>query len=674
MYRLQGMNKNAVSKSDNTILKNIALVLDEIGFTCILGKDDLERTTLLNILSGVCNYTSGSVKFKEEELNTFDRDKLLKLRRSNISHISNKINAINSLSLIQNINLIIDVNNNRRDIDAIKYLEYVGLENFGDKKLRTLSNFYKQKFFIALSLAKDPDVLLLDNTIKGMNINDKYIYMELLNKISKVKLVLLSTSDENIAVKYADRIIELSNGKVVLDIKNDPVTIPIQMQNYHSIDSSVDLNDLLQDSAITQETICGIPRSANMDEYSRIIGLDCVLINRLMLVIIVVLMSIFTSVLWNDYNLLQYDFTSNYIKIAESNDALAFGDLRHCDDDGIYCTPYKFDDNILNVNDLGYLYSGDFYTDTNTTTYFAYSYSLSDEYDYTKLGFDSNPITTYTEVIITSAIAHDLFGLEDNVDNYIGKTFTPNIFDIELTVVGIVETNYTESGYISRIIEENDTTSYSNTYRDRISHLAIYTSTTLRYRIDSYTGRRGYTSSGYYILNDSSLYDNIRIAFENNIAINTYNLNYGFEEFEDVTSEGNLTFSSNDFTKKVIVMSLMSIFLMLLYSNENERNIGKTYIVLDEVGFKHCKKRKIYLYNILAFTIINMIVCIPLSLISVKLQDTTVFKNAVNSGADSNGLHLKFILYIVLFQIISSIIVYLLVCIKPQNSNTYNKN
>lgn len=99
-------------------------------------------------------------------------------------------------------------------------LARVGLEKFGSRKISTLSGGQKQRVAVARAMIKKPKILLADEPTGALDSETGANLFQLLKELSRETLVVVVSHDLDFAQKYGDRIIELSDGKVINDSRN----------------------------------------------------------------------------------------------------------------------------------------------------------------------------------------------------------------------------------------------------------------------------------------------------------------------------------------------------------------------------------------------------------------------------------------------------------------------
>lgn len=210
--------KNIYKKYKNNkkyILKNINLNFKDNGFVSILGESGAGKTTLLNIISGIDSPTKGNIYINREDINNLIKDN--SLYNQYISFIFQNYNLIEKISVNDNIKLI-------NDIKIKNILKKLRIENKEKSKISELSGGQKQRVAIARALAKNNKILICDEPTGALDSNNSKNIMQLLKKISKTKLVIMVTHNEELAKTYSDRIITLKDGEVISD------TSPLELE------------------------------------------------------------------------------------------------------------------------------------------------------------------------------------------------------------------------------------------------------------------------------------------------------------------------------------------------------------------------------------------------------------------------------------------------------------
>ena len=195
-------------------------------FVVILGSSGSGKTTLLRSINGLVNPEAGEVKF-------FDRvitSETLPDLRKETGMVFQDFNLVNNLSSLNNVLTgLLDSSNSlmsmlylfsrEQKIQALKCLEMVGLLDKAYSRVDKLSGGQKQRVGIARAIIKNPTLLLADEPVASLDPMISGSIMTLLRNIGhKIGLtVICNLHQVDIALKYSDRIVGLSGGRIVLD-------------------------------------------------------------------------------------------------------------------------------------------------------------------------------------------------------------------------------------------------------------------------------------------------------------------------------------------------------------------------------------------------------------------------------------------------------------------------
>ena len=188
-------------------------------FVAILGKSGSGKSTLLNLISGIDLVDEGDIWVNGQRLTTLnDRQRTL-FRRQNIGFIFQFFNLIPTLTVYENVTLPLElagVDTGEARLRTEMLLEAVGLIDRKDTFPDRLSGGEQQRVAIARALVHDPLLVLADEPTGNLDDETGRHVMELLDRLTRQNgknLILVTHSSE--AMDYADRILTLSDGKLV---------------------------------------------------------------------------------------------------------------------------------------------------------------------------------------------------------------------------------------------------------------------------------------------------------------------------------------------------------------------------------------------------------------------------------------------------------------------------
>ena len=203
-------------------LKGADLQFRNNEFVSILGPSGCGKTTMLNIIGGLDRYTSGDLLVDGKSTKNFKEHEWDAYRNATIGFVFQTYNLISHLSVLDNVEMSLRLSGvpaQERRQRALKVLDEVGLTVHVNKRPNQLSGGQMQRVAIARALINNPKVLLADEPTGALDSQTSVQIMELIQKISKNRLVIMVTHNRDLAEQYSDRIVELLDGKVVSDTR-----------------------------------------------------------------------------------------------------------------------------------------------------------------------------------------------------------------------------------------------------------------------------------------------------------------------------------------------------------------------------------------------------------------------------------------------------------------------
>ncbi len=221
MLKLEGITKDyEVADTAVHALKGISLQFRKKEFVAVLGHSGCGKTTLLNIIGGLDQYTSGDLVIKGVSTKNYkDRD-WDAYRNHSIGFVFQSYNLIPHQTVLGNVELALTlsgVSPQERRERAAQALQRVGLGNELNKKPNQLSGGQMQRVAIARALVNNPEILLADEPTGALDTETSIQIMDLIKEIAGERLVIMVTHNPELAKMYATRIVELKDGLIVSD-------------------------------------------------------------------------------------------------------------------------------------------------------------------------------------------------------------------------------------------------------------------------------------------------------------------------------------------------------------------------------------------------------------------------------------------------------------------------
>lgn len=518
MIKLINVNKYYQSGNDKVhVIRNLNYEFPDTGLVFILGPSGSGKSTLLNLLGGLDKPDSGEIWIENREISSFIKKEHHYYLNSYLGFVFQEYNILKDLNLKENISLSLEIQGIKTKIakrKINKIIDEVELTGLEKRKVSQLSGGQKQRIAIARALVKEPNLIIADEPTGNLDSETSNKIFELFKKLSKNRLIIIVTHDEESANLYGDDILKIDTASI--DVQDDNKSNDSILETTNSVDLQFKHKLILEKTKIPLKTIFKLSFKNIWQKKLRYL---------LMFIITIVSLTFLAfSIELNGDKLYQNVYTTinnnvNYADIYQLNPNSSIntekdfyskykkGELM----DNAYSiiksfasdlTIHKYQTVSINYAKYGlekanFLYNGTintiiYYDETNTYNLLAGKLPNSDK----------------PEILITDFILDALkhFGIVDSnstiysiLNKYIDLGYSTNF-----KIVGVIETNYKKWMHLSKykpnyVIDEYDKSMQGFKYDYLIMNSII-------------VGNTYY----YYILNDS---------FQNNkIKINSYEL------------------------------------------------------------------------------------------------------------------------------------------------------
>jgi branched-chain amino acid transport system ATP-binding protein len=206
-----------------TVTDDVSLTLAAGERHVIIGPNGAGKTTLINQIGGQLQPNSGHILLREREITGLSPDRI---SRMGVARTFQRNNLFQNLSVIENIRLALEVRRGRPlnfvtaagkalTDRARELMAEVHLQSDGARLARTLSYGEQRQLEIAIALASEPELLLLDEPTSGMSPSETVRMIELIEKLPRALSVLMIEHDMNVVFSVGDRITVLYYGRVL---------------------------------------------------------------------------------------------------------------------------------------------------------------------------------------------------------------------------------------------------------------------------------------------------------------------------------------------------------------------------------------------------------------------------------------------------------------------------
>lgn len=229
MLTLQNVDKFFYRHKSNQIhvINDTSLEFGETGLTALLGPSGCGKTTLLNVIGGLDKADRGKIYINGQRITGRTARSVDKIRNLNIGYIFQNYNLINNMTVFDNVAMVlkmVGIKDKQEIKEKVEYaLELVGMYRYRKRYADMLSGGERQRVGIARAIVKNPSIIIADEPTGNLDSANTLEVMNIIKSISREKLVILVTHEENLANFYADRIIRLKDGEVISDEINQNV-------------------------------------------------------------------------------------------------------------------------------------------------------------------------------------------------------------------------------------------------------------------------------------------------------------------------------------------------------------------------------------------------------------------------------------------------------------------
>lgn len=223
-------------------VNDLSLYVEEREIRVIIGPNGAGKTTVLDLICGRTKATTGSIKFKGQELTKMKEHEIVRI---GVGRKFQNPSIYEDLTVFENLEISYPRGRNvwgalgfRRDAAVINKVEEIAHTIFLSDRLNTkadlLSHGQKQWLEVGMLLIQDPELLMLDEPVAGMSISERKQTAELLNSITKDRSVLVVEHDMQFVEDIADKVTVMHQGKILSEgsmerVKNDPKVVEVYL-------------------------------------------------------------------------------------------------------------------------------------------------------------------------------------------------------------------------------------------------------------------------------------------------------------------------------------------------------------------------------------------------------------------------------------------------------------
>lgn len=215
MYLELNQVKKSFGSGENKteVLKGISCGIKKGDICVLLGPSGSGKSTLLNIIGGIENIDSGSIRIGDEQMESMNEKQLAQYRRKHLGYVFQAYNLIPNLTVKENIEVGAYLSKNPLELDGL--LKTLGLWEHKDKIPNQLSGGQQQRTAIGRAIVKNPDILLCDEPTGALDYKTSKEILKLIETVNQKYGNTIIMVTHNDAIKdMADRVVKLRDGMI----------------------------------------------------------------------------------------------------------------------------------------------------------------------------------------------------------------------------------------------------------------------------------------------------------------------------------------------------------------------------------------------------------------------------------------------------------------------------
>lgn len=218
---LQGVGKTYGSGAAQThAVVDLSMTVRRGEWVAVMGPSGHGKSTLLQMIGGLDQPTSGTVTIDGEPLGTLSPSRLAALRARKIGFVFQFFNLMPHMTARENVELALWLGGKAQKGDrAMALLDQLGLAAKRDCLPATLSGGQQQRVAIARALANDPDIILMDEPTGNLDSTSEHELLELLTRLHAAGKTMLMVTHSAAVASRAQRVVHVKDGRLQQEVQ-----------------------------------------------------------------------------------------------------------------------------------------------------------------------------------------------------------------------------------------------------------------------------------------------------------------------------------------------------------------------------------------------------------------------------------------------------------------------
>lgn len=207
-------NKDNLTKA----IDDISFEVEEGEFIGIMGASGSGKTTLLNAISTIDTVSSGHIYLEDQDITEIKEEEIAQFRRKNLGFIFQDFNLLDTLTIEENIALILTINKvPEKEIDEkiLEIAKKLDIENILQKFPYQVSGGQKQRCAACRAIINQPKIILADEPTGSLDSKAARQLLEMMEDMNRtMKATILMVTHDPVSASYCNKILFLKDGKI----------------------------------------------------------------------------------------------------------------------------------------------------------------------------------------------------------------------------------------------------------------------------------------------------------------------------------------------------------------------------------------------------------------------------------------------------------------------------